>query len=489
MLISIGRSLMQRGGLWVVLGIATLLRCTGLVRRDFWYDEAFTGVAIQQSWHNMMVILGNDVHPPLYYILVKVFAMPFNYSVFGIRLFSAVFGVLAVWAVYRLAKELFSATVAWYAALLTTISPFAIQYSQEARMYSLLATLIVLAAYYFVLGLKTQQSKYFVWWGIFTGLSFLTHYISIFFAVLYYVAYVFWNKPKHWKNFLPAKKLLLGYALAGLVFLPWAPQFLSQLQHSGGNLNWVAPAHLGDIPATIQMFLFGTPLGELSAGMPQANLLSGIQNNSIQTVIAVLLTLAILIIWRRTQPKSVTVLLVWSIGFMTFIYLLSVLSPHLQYFVSRYLSPAAYFLFVVIAVALVQLHWRYRVVLIGVYLALMLLIVPRTNSQGFNALAQNSAQYHDRHLYVLSALDYVLARYYVGADNLTLYNKEDPQYNPSSWAAIGSGLQRTEQFADIQSDPKNLILSLSPLDQSSAHFDVTGLHLVQQYNNLYLYSY
>ena len=67
---------------------------------------------------------------------------------------------------YILAKELFSIKIARYAALVAAISPFAIQYSQEARMYAMLVFFILIAAYFFVKGLRTNKTRYFLLWGL-----------------------------------------------------------------------------------------------------------------------------------------------------------------------------------------------------------------------------------------------------------------------------------------------------------------------------------
>lgn len=474
--------------IWVILVIAAGLRCVGLTSRDFWYDEAFTGVVIRQSWQSMMSALISDVHPPLYYFLVKAFAAPYSYSVFGMRLFSVVFGVLAVWAVYRLAKNLFTEQVALYAALITALSPFAVQYAQEARMYSLLVVLILLATDFFITGLKTKHTKYFIYWGILVGLSFLTHYISLFFAVLYYLVYVVWQKPTHWKNFLPSRQLLLGYTIAVITFLPWLPNFIHQLSGGAADLNWVTPAHLGDIAVTIQMFLFGTPPGELSMGMPQANVLQGMQNNSIQMMIAISVAFSLMYLWRKTDRTNLKTITLFSLGFMVFIYLLSITIPSQQYFVSRYLLPASFFLFILIGLLLAQWRWQTSIGLIGIYICLILLIVPRTNSQGFHLLAEDLDHYTDKHFYVLGAADYMIGKYYFGEDRITIYNRDDPQFNPGIWPGM-ENIQRVVSEDDIRYSPGALVLSSVPLNESTPYFSVTGLQLVYQYENVYVYHF
>lgn len=70
----------------VVLGV--VLRFGPVMEeRDYWYDEAFTGILVKDSWSNMNQMIFDDVHPPLYYWLTKLWAANFDYSSAGIRSF------------------------------------------------------------------------------------------------------------------------------------------------------------------------------------------------------------------------------------------------------------------------------------------------------------------------------------------------------------------------------------------------------------------
>ncbi len=495
---------LEKYAIWAILLLAMAIRFTGLVRRDFWYDEAFTGVAVKENFSDMLKMIINDVHPPLYYLALKVFSSFFGYSVYGIRLFSAIFGVLSVWALYLLAKELFNAKVARYAALIAAISPFAIQYSQEARMYAMLSFLILIAAYFFVKGLRTGNPKYFLLWGFFTGLSMLTHYMGIIFSSLYYAVFAVWGvyalgeQPfvasrqrmgEISKKLIPSRQLLYGYAVAFLVFLPWLKIFIHHLLAKGNNLSWVKLASLGDIVVVIQMFLFGTPLGEMSSGMPQPNELGGIAHISIRMALAMLLIVGIIFLMRRQRKEKVLSVLLFSIGFMSIIYLLSVTLPDQQYFVARYLLPGAFFIFIFIGLWLSHLKLRFAVLILGGYLFLLSLIVPLANSQGYNEMILHMDRYKNNNFYILNSFDYVITKYYLGANRLTLYNYDWPQYNPSYWAAIGPELKRTENYEDLRNDPSALIISNKVLNRDNQYFSTEGLELVDQYKNILIYKF
>ena len=502
--------------IWAILLLASAVRFTGLLKRDFWYDEAFTGIAVKESFHDMVVMIINDVHPPLYYLALKMFSAFFNYSVFGIRLFSAIFGVLCVWAVYLVAKELFNRSAALWSSFVVAVSPFAIQYSQEARMYSMLVFLILISTYFFLKGLGTGKKKFFVFWGFFMGLSMLTHYMGIIFSCTYFVAYLFWAgfgqidfyKEKTFKekivffvkNILPERKIFLGYAVAFLVFLPWIQNFEHHLTIKG-NLTWVKPASLGDIVGTMQMFLFGTPLGEMSSGMPQPNEIGffsadGVKHIvahiSIRMVLAVLFGMTILWLIRKVEKRKIFMLLTFSAGFMLVVYALSLLStpqdPN-EYFVARYLLPGAYFFFIYIGLALSCVRLPIKLMMFAIYFSMLAFIIPLTNSTGYNELIKHMDKYKNNDFYILNSFDYVITKYYIGANNLTLYNYDWPQYNPDYWAAIGSSLKRTENYNDLRNDPKALIISNKPLVRDNQYFSTQGLVLVDRYNNILIYKF
>jgi uncharacterized membrane protein len=488
--------------LWLILALASILRLRDLAYRDFWYDEAFTGVAVKENFNNMIQMIINDVHPPLYYAFLKVFASFFNYSVFGIRLFSAIFGVLAVWAAYLFAKELYNKRAGFFAGLITAIAPFAIQYSQEARMYTMLSFFLLISAYFFLKALKTdppQQTKDYLFGGIFLGLACLTHYMGVVFSATFYLAYLAWNifdeKSNNekftlisLKKFVPSKSILLGYFSAFLIFSFWIKKFYYHMIDLGDNLHWVRPANLGDVFWSVQMFLFGTPVGEMSSGMPNPNTFHAISQTSVLSGLTILFTAVIIYLFFKDRKKTAT-LLVFSFGFIGIVYLMSLFNE--QYFVARYLMPAAYFIYILLGVWLSQIRWRYVISTLALYGILLAFISHLGFSTGWNILQKNTAKYKNNNFYILTSFDYVIAKYYLGADRLTLYNLDWPAYNPSYWAAIGPELKRTESFNIILNDPQALILSITPLSNktnSDNTFDAKKIKLVDIYKNVFVYK-
>ncbi|MEA2065151.1 MAG: glycosyltransferase family 39 protein [Patescibacteria group bacterium] len=479
--------------IYIILFVASILRLKNISKRDFWCDEAFTGIFIKENFANMMNMIINDVHPPLYYIFVKFFAFFFNYSVFGIRLYSAIFGVLGVLAVYLFTKEFFNKKSAIYASLITAISPFAIQYSQEARMYSMFGFLIIIATYFFTKGVKTHKTKYYIFWGVFLGIASLTHYMGIIFFPIYLLIAILQKLSKDKKlsiKFLISfKQLIIGYAIASIIFLPWIKIFYGHLKNSQGGLSWIKPANFSDIFTNITIFIFGSKLGAL--GMPQLNEFYWISEFSIILLITVLFSSIITwLIIKINEKNKIFTLLILSFGFISIIYFLSLIGK--QYFVSRYFLPSAYFLFIIIGFWLSKIKFRFAVIFLALYVIFLNLIIPLEYSAGWNKLKNNIDKYERKNLYLLNSFDYLIAKYYFGADNLILYNIDFPEYNPEDWACIGSSLKRTEKFFDFKNDKNGLIISDEKFKnkiKEKKEFNVNELKLIDEYKNILIYKF
>jgi len=117
---------------------------------------------------------------------------------------------------------------------------------------------------------------------------------------------------------------------------------------------------------------------------------------------------------------------------------------------------------------------------------------PYYYSQGWNELAKDLPKYQNNNFYILNSFDYVIGKYYLGADHLTLFNIDWPQYNPDYWAAIGSSLKRTENLSDLRNDKNGLIIFNGQpefADRDDKSFNPRKFVLVAQYKNIALYRF
>jgi len=176
-----------------ILLLGTALRFLYLGRQSLWIDEGFSWLAVQLSFGGVTLLSLHDVHPPLYYYLLKASLWILPDTEFGMRFVSVVFSVatLAIMMafVYRHWGHRAACCVGWLGAL----SPFDIYYAQEARMYSLLAFLFVLAFIELVEALGGKPAHLIGWVLATVGLAW-THAYGLLAAFLQigFVA-VYWS--------------------------------------------------------------------------------------------------------------------------------------------------------------------------------------------------------------------------------------------------------------------------------------------------------
>ena len=136
-------------GMALVL-IAVVVRLIGLSLDSLWFDEVFSVRIARLGLREIISLAANDVHPPLYYLLLHFWTRLFGETESAVRMLSVVFSVLTVFVIYHLALKLFDRRTAIFTALLTTLSPLQVFYAQETRMYAQLACLSTISVYLFL---------------------------------------------------------------------------------------------------------------------------------------------------------------------------------------------------------------------------------------------------------------------------------------------------------------------------------------------------
>jgi 4-amino-4-deoxy-L-arabinose transferase-like glycosyltransferase len=404
-----------------------------------------------------------------------------------LRSFSVAWGVAAVVMVYAISKELFDRKTAVYASVLASLSPFLIQYADEARMYSQYAFFILLATWCFIRFQRSGRWLHALGWGISLGLASLTHYMAFMFAPCFVLMQLIWGE---W-SFKKIRHLFAGVLAGALMVIFWIPAFVYQLSRSSETLNGLGVVTFSRIFLIVQIFLFGMPRGELSAtDLLAGNTFAHISSSLVFWGVGVCFVAMTFFVLIKEQRKALMIVIP-SWGFLLLAYALVFLDKPFLY--PRYVIPAAYFFCILIAVALRHSsRWMVSGFCI-VYGALLLSIVPLQNSQGYGLLKHDLARYRDAHFYSLNTFDYMIAKYYLGGpEYVTLYNVGWPQYDSRSWPGMGLETRRTERFEDIKEDPNALvILNVQlPLERrDDRYFDATPFDLVAKYENIEIYRY
>ena len=124
--------------------VALALRLHGLADKPLWLDEVATLHRATIGFSAMITEALHAKHYPTYFALAWLVAK-LGVSTWLLRLPSAIFGAIATALVVVIGREADKPRTGIAAALLLSFSPFDVQYGQEARSYTLVAVLILVA--------------------------------------------------------------------------------------------------------------------------------------------------------------------------------------------------------------------------------------------------------------------------------------------------------------------------------------------------------
>lgn len=129
----------------VLLLAACAIRLYHIDLQSIWFDEGWSAYAANQ--HTLYDAFQADAtNPPLYYVFLNITTRFWGDSVFSLRFFSLLHGIVVIALASRLAKQLYGFRAGMCAAALTAFNPLLWWAAQEARMYTLMAVLVLLAA-------------------------------------------------------------------------------------------------------------------------------------------------------------------------------------------------------------------------------------------------------------------------------------------------------------------------------------------------------
>jgi uncharacterized membrane protein len=210
---------------------------------DIWSDEVYTKSMLTGKLPDMYDKFRNDLHPPLYYLGLRLFITIFGLNVIVLRLFS-VLGVLATLTLgFFAGQRIFGKQGAVYYCLMMLSLPMLAFHSHEGRMYTWAAFSVTGVFIYSCLFMKSGNNRYLALLFVFTVMAMYIHYYSMiaaFMANAFVFLYMFLTKNKKWIAHL------FSTLLAALLYLPWLPIFMVQIkkvQHAfwapGVNFNTV----------------------------------------------------------------------------------------------------------------------------------------------------------------------------------------------------------------------------------------------------------
>jgi mannosyltransferase len=220
-----------------VLLVAAVLRF--VTTSDLWLDEALTVNIAQVPLGDLQEALKRDGAPPLYYLLLHGWIKVFGSGDVAVRALSGVLGLAMLPLAYLAGRRLGGGDptrarwAAWSALLVVAASPYAIRYSTEARMYMLTMVLVLLG--YLALWRAVERPTLGPLAGValVTAALLYTQYWAFFLlgAVAVTQLWVAWRSRDERRR--SAVRILTALVVGGLLFVPWLPAFVYQMQHTG----------------------------------------------------------------------------------------------------------------------------------------------------------------------------------------------------------------------------------------------------------------
>jgi hypothetical protein len=227
-----GSAVVERVLILVCLVAGAVLRFTP--GTPLWLDEALSVNIAKAPVSDIPDLLRHDGHPPLYYWLLHAWMDVFGDSDRAVRALSGVLGLAAIALVYVLARRLGGPRLAMYAAAVIAVSPFAIRYSSETRMYELVVVLVLVGWLLLDRAMRTPRLPLLAGLFVVSGALLLTHYWAMFLVagLLLLLAYVAW-RPREPALRDAAVRCGVAVAAGGAFLVPWLSTMRYQSAHTG----------------------------------------------------------------------------------------------------------------------------------------------------------------------------------------------------------------------------------------------------------------
>ncbi len=245
------RNFIRLFGPAAIILLGAILRLAYIGDRPIWFDEAFTWKLTNDfSWSEMLSRAARDVHPPLYYILSRAVQSLSGDSLFSLRYPSFLFGIATVGLLMWLSRKASTdhpaanrlSLILWPGIVLSLLAVH-VRWSQEARMYALMAMLSVISTHCLWNFIRSpgERRAYAIGFMIATVVLIYTHnFGAIFFASqLGYLLFRHWKNTDH-ESFISGKWIGLFIVVPTIAYLPWLPSLLHQVSLVR-NEYWIPP--------------------------------------------------------------------------------------------------------------------------------------------------------------------------------------------------------------------------------------------------------
>ena len=223
--------------LWVLIIAFGGIYLSLCFNNNIWTDEGYTIDLLRncKTFQEVCNFTAEDVHPPLYYLILKIFTDRFGIHLLLIKILSIVPMLLTMVLGATVIRKEFGFRTALFFILTLGTLPCTMEYAVQARMYTwaiFFVTLCGLEAYR-----TATQGKLIGWLGYLLGGvgAAYTHYFA-FVAVLWIYGFLFlYLLIRRRKQLL---KWLATALLSLVIYLPWLTKMSAQIKGVSGSY-WI----------------------------------------------------------------------------------------------------------------------------------------------------------------------------------------------------------------------------------------------------------
>lgn len=217
----------------VLIGAAVVAMAISLaigLGQSVWFDEAYSILLAQQSTDQLLYLTSLDTHPPLYYMMLQAWTALFGFSEAALRSLSVLAMGGSIVVAGLLLRRMFGGKIALMVLPFLAVAPMLLRYGFEIRAYAIASLIGIVATYVLVVALQAKKRNQ---WLLYTLYAILVAAgtLTLYYLVLLWVAHLVWLLWHERRKPIWKAPWLVALAGSVVLFLPWLPIFISQLNN------------------------------------------------------------------------------------------------------------------------------------------------------------------------------------------------------------------------------------------------------------------
>ena len=222
-----------------VLAAAAALRLVNIQAEGYWADEILSldiATSFDSVREMVRYVYEVEFHPPLYYLVLRGWVGLFGAAEWATRSLSMIVGLGQIVVTYLLARDLTKLrSVGLGAAFLMAVTPFSVEFGQEARPYTMILLAGTLAAWAMWRQVRGGGWRWAVLYvtaslaGLYLNYSYI--FVALSLSGWWFVeVFLIQERSERWSA---VRTFVFAHAAVFLGFFPWLPAFLYKLSLSG----------------------------------------------------------------------------------------------------------------------------------------------------------------------------------------------------------------------------------------------------------------